>query len=187
MSGFATDFTFFSFFTSSQGTSVQTLSSYQWKCCFRESLIFHSLLNTLSCQNDPIEAMAHFQKPLKCAVIGHACVFRYVCLLAVLEQRGSSALVCSTPCMLASCAHWWSPGVLLWGSCYYNIHDFLPLPHSVVPGGATAPAWMLLNSAVWDTATFLSCKSLESPTSSPKQVQSMTCSHTDDALLQAQR
>lgn len=141
MSGFATDFTFFSFFTSNRGASVQTLSSYQWKCCFRESLIFHSLLNTLSCQNDPIEATARFQKPLKRAVIGHACVFRYT----------SSALVCSTPCMLASCAHWCSPGVLLWGWCYYNIHDFLPLPHSVVPGGATAPAWMISNSAVWDS------------------------------------
>lgn len=43
---------------------------------------------------------AHFQKRWKGAVASHACVFRYVCLMVVLEQR-DSVLVCSTPGMLA--------------------------------------------------------------------------------------
>lgn len=53
------------------------LCSYQPKYCLRESL-----LDTLSCQNDPTEVTAHFQKPSKGAVTVHACVFRYICLMA---------------------------------------------------------------------------------------------------------
>lgn len=55
-----------------------------------------------------------------------------------------------------------------------NINDFLPLPHSVVPRRPTVlqPGCFYIG----DTVTFLSCKSLQSRTSSPRQAQSMTSS-----------
>lgn len=95
------------------------------KNCLRDSL-----LDTLSCQNDPTEVIAHFQKPSEGAVTGHASVFRYTCLMAVLEQR-DSVLVCSTPGIVLT------DGALGCSSKAgtININDFLPLPHSVVPGG----------------------------------------------------
>lgn len=141
MTGFATGFISFYCFTSSCSASVQMLCSYQQKYCLRESL-----LDTLSCQNDPIEVTSHFQKPSKGAVAVYACVFRYICPTAILQQR-NSVLVCSTPCMLALCSlmePWGAPPRLV----LLILMIFSPFHTLWFLRGPTAPAWMLLNSAV---------------------------------------